>query len=196
LHFDPTVLSPCANFNGGFVSVPWQAALGAPAPGQFTLEAWVIANWTDAQTNPSNRVVVASASLSAFSGFALFANSDNLWTAQVGTGSDFATAVTGSNQTVVTDSLYFLVVTYDGTKLALWVNPADTTQPPDGMAPPSAYVPVASPVPLYIGTGRPDLPTPLFPFNGFIQDVAFYNVVLDGKTIETHYLNGSGMQGS
>jgi hypothetical protein len=35
---------------------------------------------------------------------------------------------------------------------------------------------------------------PLFPFNGFIQDVAFYNVVLDGKTIETHYLNGSAMQ--
>jgi hypothetical protein len=55
-------------------------------------------------------------------------------------------------------------------------------------------VPVPSPVALYIGQGRPDLPTPLFPFNGSIQDVAFYNVVLDNQTIQTHYLNGSGMQ--
>jgi len=37
------------------------------------------------------------------------------------------------------------------------------------------------------GTGRPDLPTPLFPFNGSIQDVAFYNVVLEAKTIKDHY---------
>ena len=192
----PGTPNPCVLFNGGFVSVPWQAALGPPAPGQFTLEAWVVPNWTlaDAQTNPSYRVVVESGVAAAFAGFALLATPDNLWAAQIGIGSQFATATTGSNQTIVQGSLYFLVVTYDGNTLTLWVNPADTTQPPDASAAASGYVPVASPVPLFIGTGRPDLSTPLFPFNGFIQDVAFYNVVLDNKTIATHYLNGLGMQ--
>jgi hypothetical protein len=175
--------------------VPWQAALGTP---QFTLEAWVVPNWTlaDAQTNPSFRSVVASAALTAgtFSGFALLATKDNLWAAAIGIGSSDVFAMTSSNQTIVQNSLYFLVMTYDGTNLTLWVNPADTSQPPDGHMVVSGYVPVPSPVPLYIGTGRPDLPTPLFPFNGFIQDVAFYNVVLDGKTIETHYMNGMSMK--
>jgi hypothetical protein len=197
LHDDPASLSPCVNFNGGFVSVPWNAALGPPMPGQFTLEAWVVANWTDAQTNRSFRVVVSTSGAPASAGFVLFASPDNLWSAAVGTGTQFATATTSSNQTIVQGSLYFLVVTYDGNTLTLWVNPADTTQPPDGTVAAPGYVPVASPVPLFIGTGSPSTPTtPLFPFNGYIQDVAFYDVVLDGKTIETHYLNGSGMQGS
>ena len=104
------------------------------------------------------------------------------------------TATTSSNQTIVQGSLYFLVVTYDGTTLTLWVNPADTTQPPDASVAASGYVSVASPVPLYVGQGRPDLPTPLFPFKGSIQDVAVYRVVLDGQTIENHYMNGLGMQ--
>jgi len=192
----PPVLSPCVLFNGGFVSVPWQAALGPPLPAQFTLEAWVVPNWTlaDAQGSPSFRVVVASNAASMFQGFALFASPDNLWSALIGIGSQNVIVTTGSNQTIVQGSLYFLVVTYDGTTLTLWVNPADMTQPPDGTATASGYVPIASPVPLYIGTGHPDLPTPLLPFNGSIQDVAFYNVVLDGPTIETHYMNGMALQ--
>jgi len=190
---NPADPNPCVYFNGGYVSVPWQPSLG---PEQFTLEAWVVPNWTlaDAQTNPSFRVVVASADVAGFAGFALLATPDNLWSFQIGVGSQYADATTGSNQTIVQGSLYFLVVTYDGSTLTLWVNPADTTQPPDASVAASGYVPVPSPVPLYIGQGRPDLPTPLFPFNGSIQDVAFYNVVLDGQTIQTHYLNGSGMQ--
>ena len=195
---NPDNPNPCVAFNGGYVSVPWQAALGPPTPGQFTLEAWVVSNWTlvDAQTNPSFRTVVASDADTPgmVAGFALFASPDNLWSASIGIGSQKATATTGDNQTIVQGSLYFLVVTYDGTTLRLWVNPADTTQPPDGTVAASGYVPVASPVPLFIGTGRPDLPTPLFPFNGSIQDVAFYDVVLDGKTIETHFMNGAGLQ--
>jgi Concanavalin A-like lectin/glucanases superfamily len=195
---NPATPNPSVNFNGGYVSVPWQAALGPPAPGQFTLEAWVVPNWTlaDAQADPSFRSVVNASTDTAagFTGFALYASPNNLWTATIGIGSQNATATTGNNQTIVQGSLYFLVATYDGSTLTLWVNPADTTQPPDGTAPASGYVPVASPVPLYIGTGRPDLPTPLFPFNGSIQDVALYNVVLDGQTIETHYLNGVGLQ--
>jgi hypothetical protein len=195
---DPSQLSPCVNFNGGFVSVPWQAALGPPMPAQFTLEAWVLPNWTlaDAQTNPSFRSVVASAALTAgtFSGFAILATPDNLWAAAIGIGSQDVFATTNNNQTIVQNSLYFLVMTYDGSTLKLWVNPADTTQGPDASVAASGFVPVPSPVPFVIGTGRPDLPTPLFPFNGSIQDVAFYNVVLDDKTIETHYMNGMSLQ--
>jgi len=193
----PATANPCVYFNGGYVSVPWQAALGPPAPAQFTLEAWVVPNWTlaDAQNNPSVRVVIASASVGAtLAGFSLFANPANVWSAAVGVGAKEVVAATGNNQTIVQGSLYFLVVTYDGSTLTLWVNPADTTQPPDATAAASGYVPVASPIPLYIGEGRPDLPTPLFPFNGSIQDVAVYNVVLDNQTIATHYANGLGMQ--
>ena len=190
---NPAAPNPCVYFNGGYVNVPWQPSLG---PSQFTLEAWVVPNWTlaDAQTNPSYRVVVESGVAAGFAGFALLATPDNLWSAQIGIGSQFATATAGSNQTIVQGSLYFLVVTYDGSTLTLWVNPADTTQPPDASVAASGYASVPSPVPVYIGTGRPDLPTPLFPFNGSIQDVALYRAVLDGKTIENHYLNGSGMQ--
>jgi hypothetical protein len=193
---NPDTPSPCVFFNGGFVSVPWQAALAPPPPAQFTLEAWIVPNWTpaDAQTNPSYRAVVASTELAAFAGFALLATPDNLWSFQIGTGTQYAVATTGSNQTIVQGSLYFLVVTYDGATLTLWVNPADTTQLPDATVAASGYVPVPSGIALFIGTGRPDLPAPLFPFSGRIQDVAFYDVVLDGPTIERHYLNGLGLQ--
>lgn len=197
---NPAAPNPCVYFNGGFVSVPWQAALGPPQsttpPTQFTIEAWVVPNWTlaDAQTNPSYRAVVVSADVANFAGFALLATPDNLWSVQMGIGSQYVVVTAGSNQTITQGSLYFLVVAYDGSVLRLWVNPADLTQPPDGTANVSGYVPVPSSVPLNIGTGRPDLPAPLFPFNGSIQDVAFYNVALDLKTMTTHYASGLGMQ--
>jgi hypothetical protein len=191
--------NPCVYFDGGFVNIPGQTAFASP---QFTIEAWVKPNWTlaDAQSDPSNRVVVATASAqpSPDTGFALYASTGNLWTAGVGQGGTLeavAIATAGNNNQIVQGSLYFLVVTYDGSTLALWVNPADTTQPPDGINnSASGYMPPPTSIPFFIGQGRPDLATPLFPFNGWIQDVAFYNVVLDDKTIATHYANGLGMQ--
>jgi len=200
---NPNNLTPCTYFYGGYVEVPWQAALGPPQPQptppplQFTIEAWVMPDWDDPQ-NKSFRVVVASNAPSAFQGFALYASPDNLWAATIGVGSQNPVVTTGNNQTIVQRSLYFLVVTYDGGTglLTLWVNPADTTQPPDGQITATGFVPVASPTPLYIGCGHPSQTPPLFPFTGWIQDVAFYNVALDNKTIETHYANGSGFQES
>ena len=193
---DAAPANPCVYFNGGYVRVPWQAALGPPMPGQFTLEAWVVPNWTleDAQAHQSFRAVVVSAAVADFAGFGLLATPENLWSVQIGNGSRFLDATTGHNQSIVQGSLYFLVVTYNGSTLTLWVNPADTTHMPDAATIASGYVPVTSPVPLYIGTGRPDSPTPLFPFNGWIQDVAFYNVALDNRTIAIHYANGLGME--
>ena len=194
-----TTLNPCVAFDGGYVNVPWHSELGPPlAPYQFTIEAWVVPNWTldDAQNNPSYRTVVAHNVVSSpkFQGFLLCASPKNLWTVGICDGSQQQFATTGNNQTIVQGSLYFLVVTYDGTtnQLTLWVNPADTTQPPDAQLT-IGYVPVSSPIPLYIGIGGTFLPTPLIPFNGSIQDVAFYNIVLPPQTIENHYANGTGI---
>lgn len=188
--------NPCAVFDGGFVTVPFQAALNPQPP--FTIEAWVVANWTasDVQNFPAARAVVASANGPMNTGFGLLATSDNYWEAFVGTGSGFVNVrpPVGSNQPIMLNSLYFLVVTYDGTTLTLWVDPADTSAGPYAQATVSGFAPVASSTPLFIGMGRPDLPDGLFPFNGSIQDVAFYNVVLDNSTIETHYMKGNAIQ--
>jgi hypothetical protein len=189
---DPSQRDPCTYFDGGFVNVPWQAALNQPP---FTLEAWVRPNWTDqdVQNFPATRVVVASDAPSAHQGFALYATPDNYWAAVVGLGSNNMEAKPpqGSNQTIMLGTTYYLVVTYDGATLTLYVNDADGT--PYAQASASGFSPLPSPIPLYIGTGHPDLTTPLLPFNGWIEDVAFYNVVLDQKTIQTHYANGNGM---
>jgi hypothetical protein len=189
-------LNPCPFFDGGFVSVPWNATINPPTP--FTVEAWVRPHWTasDVQNFPATRAAVTSASASSNGGFSLVATADNLWAAVVGFGSGFVLArpPVGSNQTILPDTTYYLVMTYDGTTLTLWVNPADTAAGPYAQVTGVGFVPVPSPTPLYIGTGRPDLPTPLFPFNGSIQDVALYNVVLDNPTIETHFMNGNAIQ--
>jgi hypothetical protein len=196
---NPSNPTPCALINGGYVSIPWEAAFGAS---QFTIEAWVKPNWLSSDV--TDKVVVASASAapSPDRGFALYAtpNSTNtalVWAAGLGLGGTTeAVAVAGDNQTIVQGMTHFLVVTYDGTTLTLWVDPADTASGAaatgGGVAAASGYVKVPSPIPFFIGMGRPDLTPPQHPFNGWIQDVAFYNVVLSGTTIETHYVNGLG----
>src|SRR5262249_60008219 len=102
----------------------------------------------------------------------------------------------GSSQKIMLNSLYHLVATFDGTTAKLYANDVDGT--PYAQGPVSGYVPLASATPLYIGAARPDAmpppPNPGFPFGGFIQDVAIYNVVLDQKTIQNHLMNGNAMQ--
>lgn len=189
--------SPCILVDGGFVEVLYQAALNPQPP--FTLEAWVVANWT-ASDPPAVRTVVESAVPPNAQGFDLFATSDNYWAAAVGTSSGIVQArpAPGSNQTIMLNSVHFLVMTYDGASLTLWVDPVDIKAAPYAQvtqAPGTSFVPAPSPIPLYIGTGRPDLSTgPQNPFNGNIQDVAFYNAVLDLNTIVQHYVNGNGVQ--
>lgn len=189
--------SPCPYFDGGFVIVPWDLELNPNPP--FTLEAWVRPHWSanDVQNFPAFRAVAASADAAGTSkGFVLSATPDNFWAVAVGTGSGFVEAKpgAGSNQTILADTTYYLVVTYDGTTLNLWVNPADTSAGPYAQAAASGYVGPASPIPFFIGTGVSNTNTPLFPFNGWIQDVAFYNVLLDGHTIEAHFMNGNAIQ--
>jgi hypothetical protein len=95
----------------------------------------------------------------------------------------------GTTNTVDTTDSSFLVVTYDGSFLTLWVNPGDTTQGPYAQTSASAFKAVPPPISLFIGIGHPDLP-PQFPFNGRIQDVVFYDTVLDNTTIQDHFNAG------
>lgn len=42
--------------------------------------------------------------------------------------------------------------------------------------------------------GMPDSAFPLVPFNGTIQDVAIYDVVLDNSVINAHFYHGNGKE--
>jgi len=194
---DPNQRATCPFFDGGFVSIPWSDKINIQPP--FTLEAWVKPTWTDQDVvnEPALRGVVMAVNPTNNTGFGIFVTPDNFWAAVFGTTSGLVSVAppTGSNQKVMLNTVSYLVLTFDGTTAKLYVNPADGT--PYAQAPVSGYVPLPSPTPMYIGAARPDLPPPPnpgFPFKGFIQDVAFYNAVLDDMTIQTHNLNGNGMK--
>jgi hypothetical protein len=186
-------VQPCPSFQGGYVKVPFDDALNSAS---FTIEAWVNP-LALAPNEAAIRVVVASDAPPAFKGFALAATPDNFWNATIGDGlQNIVAAPPPSTPAITPGSTYFLVVTYDGKTLTLWVNPADTSQPPYAETVAIGFVPVAKPIPFFIGIGHPDLPTPLLPFNGAIQDVAFYSDILDKGTIQKHFETGLGMAGA
>lgn len=185
--------SPCAAFNGGFVQVPFHPELNPEPP--FTLEAWVLPQWTFDPTLPAIRTVVESAIPSSGMGYDLFATAGNFWAAAVGTPSGVVqTQPLSGSQPIAPNTPFFLVMTYDGAMLTLWVNPLSTTAIPYAQAAATGFNAVPSAVPLVIGTGRPDLlpASTANPFNGKIQDVAFYGKVLDMETIVGHFLLGAG----
>lgn len=186
-----TTPNPCAAFNGGFVQVTFHATLNPQPP--FTLEAWVRPQWTFDSTQPAVRTVVESAIPSSAMGYDLFATTDNFWAAAVGTPSGVVqTKPLPGSQPITSNTTYFLVMTYDGAMLTLWVNPDNTTAPPYAQAPATGFNQVPSAIPLVIGTGRPDLLPAITanPFNGKIQDVAFYSKKLDMETIVSHFQLG------
>jgi hypothetical protein len=171
----------CMFTDGGYVSVDFAAFNPTKA---FTLEAWVSVA-SSAGTTPAFRTVIASLeSVGGFKGFVLLATPDNQWAALIGNGTDLNTQATGGG-TLMVETTYHLVATYDGADLTLYVNGAPN--PPK----PADYHPAAA-NPLYIGASRPDLPEPHYPFNGKIQCVAVYDVALDAATVLEHYQSGIG----
>ena len=182
----------CANFDGGFVLIPFQA-IQPP----FTIEAWVFPQWTFDANAPAIRNVVECAVPPNGQGYALFASTDNFWAAAVGTASGIMqTQPAAASQKIAPNTPFFLALTYDGTTLNLWVNPLDATTPPYAVADAPGFQPAPAMIPLLIGTGRPDLfvsqQQTLNPFSGKIQDVAFYNQVLNLATISAHFIVGAG----
>jgi hypothetical protein len=168
-----------AQFDGstGFVSVPRNDDSLNPA--KFTVEALVDVAGGDGQL----RAVVSSrdvgADLQTF-GYVLFASDQNKWAAFVGDGATPEGGVVSGPD--VTPGKHYLAMTYNGTTLKLYVDPAED-------APATAdlfYEPNAARE-LRIGAGANEAATPLDFFNGVIDDVAVYNVDLDFATIQKHF---------
>jgi len=192
--------NPCASFNGGFVQVPFHQELNASS---FTLECWVKPNWTGADPQDQRAAVV-----SAFgderpnptdnAGYGIVATQDNFWSAQIGLGTKFLGAT--SKDAIMLDGVatYYLAMTFDGSSLTLFVGivgGALTSTPPVSPAPGEKFVsesPGMTATSLFIAMGRPDLPTSgLFPFNGLIQDVAYYSPALGVADVQNHFTLGS-----
>jgi hypothetical protein len=159
--------------NGGGVQVPFSADLNKP---QFTIQAWVRTNWTDT-ADAAYRCVIFNEQSDAGGvrqGFSLYANPDNKWEVFVGDGSTFASAV--ADGPITLGSTDYLTATYDGTTLTLYVNSEQR-----GSAA-LAYKANTS-HPLSIGQGIAGPFNPGYPFNGQLQEVAYYNTALDHQTV-------------
>lgn len=167
-----------AQFDGssGYVSVPFVEALN---PFKFTVEALVDVTGGDGQF----RAVVSSRDIGEGAitfGYILYASDQNNWQAWVGDGTGTAwQVVTGPD---VTPGKHYIAMTYNGETLKLYVDP-------DADAPATLDAPY-QPNPqreLRIGSGANEAQTPLFFFNGVIDEVAVYNIDLDYATIESHF---------
>lgn len=202
-------LPASADFEGGYVSIPWSTQNSPPLP-EFTLEAWIKPSWTE--TESGFDWVVFGAGANNNTGFAIYVNAQNQWQLTIGNGTAFAPLNT--NVPVDLASITYVALTCDKNGImSLWVNPqgqSDTTNPP----PPPAnwtsqtstgYVAVDPTqfVTFFIGAGdNNDAQTlrtqpmgggaPLFPFKGQIQSVALYSAVLDATELQTHFTNGAG----
>jgi hypothetical protein len=184
------ILTPCASFNGGFVQVKSEPQFNQPS---FTVEAWVKPAWTanDVATAPANRAAVVLADPT--SGWALIATSDNFWEATVAVMTSMGPSFfpVKATQPITLDGIttYFLAMTYDGTTLTLYVGIPGSALTATSGTPNDTFQ--AASTRLVIGTGRPDLTNGLFPFNGLIQDVAYYNTAFDTPTMGTHFALGN-----
>lgn len=189
--------------NGGFVEVPFTQfsnVINRAPP--FTVEAWVRREWDNAAP-PAFRAVIDSRNQGGglFFGYAIWVNEAGNWQAQLGaTGNgNFIEVTAGAAVQSAKTHIVLTVDQNDGATLFINGTPASPTVAwPPGE---SSFAPntVAS---LVIGVGTPYLPPrtqpsdnnffPLMPFNGTIQDVAIYKVVLDAVTIQNHSDNGNG----
>jgi hypothetical protein len=148
-------------------------------------------------------------------GFGIVARADDNqpgvyhWQAIIGNGGNgtagFSTATSDDPPITLNDPslpagiTYHLAVTYDGPSKTLILYVDGEQRGPK--VNPVTYVPNAA-RPLWIGAGAPYVPvrpqapgvvaSPLFPFDGAIQDVAIYKAALTSDVILTHYHNGNG----
>jgi Concanavalin A-like lectin/glucanases superfamily len=168
---------------GAYVKVPYRAALNPP---EFTVVA-LVGLVGGAGTY---RAVVSSRNLDPppiqyTFGYILYASADNKWEAWVGDGQTSWVKVQGPE---AVDGPYFLAMTYDGTTLKLYVNPA--VEPPATVAVNYQENTVTE---LRIGAGANEAATPLYFFPGRIDEVQVYNTALDLATIQRHYKLARGL---
>jgi hypothetical protein len=167
-----------AQFDGssGLVTVPY--ADDSLNPAKFTVEALVDVAGGEGQF----RAVVSSRDIDGDGqhfGYILYAGEQNKWEAWVGDGN------TGAWQVVIGPDVapgkHYLAMTYNGTTLKLYVDPADDTPASADVA----YTPNTAQE-LRIGAGANEA-DPLYFFNGVIDEVAVYNVDLEFSVIQTHF---------
>jgi hypothetical protein len=178
--------------DGGYVEVPFDVALNPP---QFSIEAWVAAEWDAAEALSDGRkpfrTVCSSREVAggATRGFTVYAGPDSTtpadstmyWQAWVGDGGPSWRILLGP--AVELNAITHLAVTYDGATLKLYVNGSeDEAGTPDAQMA-VGFVPNAS-SPLYLGMGAPEAATPQFPFKGRIQEAALYSAALTPTVID------------
>ena len=209
---DPNVRTPCMVVNGCYVNVPFDPKINPPT--SFTVEAWVRVDW-DKNATSAFRFVLDARDLNPGKGFGILARPDDTqpgvyhWQAIVGNGGNgtagFSLATSDDPPIILNDPslpsgiIYYLAVTYDGSNQTLILYVDGEQRGPKVNA--VTYVPNTA-QPLWIGAGAPYVPlrpqppgvvaSPLFPYDGAIQDVAIYNVALASDVILTHYHNGNG----
>jgi hypothetical protein len=178
---DTDASNPAADFDGvkGYVSVPFASSLN---PEHFTVEAIVEPSVIDSNTH----VIVASDT-----GYQLVLNG-NAFQASIAAGGAFQTPVVVSAGATIKGGPYYVAMTYDGTNLDLYVNPAAGGGPsslgPDAYVqgtPGHHYQPATSGE-LRIGASSDGGPPGEF-FAGTIQDVAVYDRALGFYEIVNHW---------
>jgi hypothetical protein len=158
--------------NGGYAEVPFSADLNTP---HFTIQAFVLSEWTTADP-PAYRCAIFSEESAAGvrRGYSLYANPDNKWEVFVGDGTNFnSVAADGPISLGATD---YVVATYDGTTLTLYVNNETRGSAALAFQPNTGN-------PLAIGQALPGAFNPAYPFVGRLEEVAYYNEALDQDTI-------------
>jgi hypothetical protein len=199
------------DFEGGFVSIPWNTPTSTPADlTDFTLEAWIMPNVHGADQTAGFRWVVFSALGNNNTGFVIFLDEFNNWNVTLGNGATFQPVNPAVPADLTSGHLTYLALTFESTKnaLNLWINPnSGTSSPPPANFTTTAfnYAPVdqSQQVTFFIGAGAnndaQNMRTqdggpgaPLVPFQGEIQSVALYNTALDGSDLQSHFLAGAG----
>ncbi len=188
-----------ASFDGStqYVEVPFAANINTP---QFTVEAIVNPTAVGTGANDFHAIVFTRAGDTAGNALGFFlCLFNNEFQVRIGTGTPTVSVVAVPAGVVANGGPYYVVVTYDGTTLTLYVNPVDKLDPgnPGETADQQAsanltYAPNTH-VDLVIGATFPE-PTREFFFPGVIQDVALYDQALDFSTIQAHFyvLMGGG----
>jgi hypothetical protein len=167
-----------ASFDGvkGFVSVAFDSNLN---PKQFTVEALV---------NPSK--IGSSVIVASDTGYQLVLDGSGAFEASVGAGGTFGAPVVVNAGATTTNGPFYVAMTYDGTNLSLYVNPAASGGPStlgnDMFQQAMATYKQATSGELRIGASAGSGPPGEF-FAGTIQDVAVYNRVLGFYEIVNHY---------
>lgn len=164
--------------SGATVQIPYALELNSYGP--FSIEAWLqpasiatpgITDWRSAMGALGNGD-------SGPNGWHLYQGTDQHWALIVWAGSwDNTGWFTDTDDTIVANNWYHVVITYDGALFRMYVNNALRVSSP------WPYFVQNDDSPLVLGWGY----SPWNPFDGVIDDVAVYNKELTPAQIEAHY---------